>query len=81
MSSKGLSPQQARQKAMDQAWKTYQEAQAPARQAYKEALAKIRKDYQEAEAYTCHYLDRTFERTQNKTCKDLISDGEEEEGE
>ena len=49
MGSKGLSPQQARQKAMDQAWKDYQDAMAPARKAYQEALAQIRKDYQEAE--------------------------------
>ena len=49
MSNKGLSPQQARRKAMDQAWKDYQEAMAPARKAYKEALAQIRKDYQEVE--------------------------------
>ena len=33
------------------------------------------------ESYVCHYFGRTFERTQNKTCKDLIPDGEEEEDE
>ena len=49
MSSKELTPQQARRKAMDQAWKVYQEAMAPARKAYQEALAQIRKDYKEAE--------------------------------
>ena len=30
------------------------------------------------ESYVCHYLDRTFELTQNESCKHLISEEEAE---
>ena len=49
MSSKRLSPQQTRQKALDQAWKVYQEAIAPAREAYMKTRAQIQRDYEETE--------------------------------
>ena len=49
MSIKQLSPQQTRQKALDQAWKVYQEAIAPAQKAYKKTRAQIQRDYEVAE--------------------------------